>query len=90
MTWWVTNPTSIHEDTGSMHGLIQWVKDLTLLWLWYRPSTAALIWSLAWEFPYAAGSALKSKRKRKKKEKRKKEKVPVLSDTCIILSITLF
>ena len=28
---WVTNPNSIHEDTGSIPGLAQWLKDPVLL-----------------------------------------------------------
>ena len=28
---WVKNPTSIHADVGSIPGLAQYVKDLTLL-----------------------------------------------------------
>ena len=26
----LTYPTSIHKDTGSIHGLVQWIKDLAL------------------------------------------------------------
>ena len=30
MARWVTNPTSNHEDVGSIPGLAQWIKDLGL------------------------------------------------------------
>ena len=30
MAQWLTNPTSIQEDTGLIPGLTQWVKDLAL------------------------------------------------------------
>ena len=49
-------------DVGHTHG-----SDLALLWLWCRPAATALIQPLAWEPPYAAGVALKSKKKKKKK-----------------------
>ena len=48
------------------HGL-----DLALLWLWCRPGAAAPIPPLAWELPYAAGTALKKKFKKKKKKRKK-------------------
>ena len=43
------NSTSILEDAVSIPGLSQWVKDLVLLWLWYRLAAAALIRPLACE-----------------------------------------
>ena len=36
-----TNPIRNHEVTGSIPGLIQWVKDLVLLWLWCRLAAVA-------------------------------------------------
>ena len=53
---------------GHRHG-----SGLALLWLWCRPAAAAPFQPLGWEFPYAMGAALKSKKeKERKKEKKKK------------------
>ena len=41
-------------------------SDPAFLWLWYRPTAAALIWSLAWELPYAVRMTLKRKKKKEK------------------------
>ena len=59
----VTNLTRLHEDVGSIPGLVQWIEDVVLLWLWCRPAAAALIQPPAWELPSAAGAALKHKTK---------------------------
>ena len=45
-------------------------SDPVLLWLWHRPAATVLIGPLAWEHPYAAGSALKDKRPKKIKSKK--------------------
>ena len=64
MAQWVKNLTDIHEDVRLLPGLAQGVKDLVLLWLWYRLVVTTLIRPLAWESPYAAGAAIKRKKKR--------------------------
>ena len=70
----VVNPTSIHEDAGSIPGSgiamscgigRRCFWDPTLLRLWYKPEAAAPIRPYAWELPYASSVALKSKKKKK-------------------------
>ena len=53
---------------GRRHGL-------DMAWLWCRLTAAALIQSLPWKLPYAAGAALK---KPKKKRKKKKENLSLI------------
>ena len=43
--------------------------DPALLWLWCRLTAAAPIQPLAWELPYAAGTALKDKKAKTKHKK---------------------
>ena len=46
---------------------------MALLWLWCRPAAVTLIRLLAWEYPEAAGVALKSKIKTERKKKKKND-----------------
>ena len=48
-------------------------SDPVLLWPEGRPAAAAPIGPLAWELPYAAGTALKGQKTKKKKKKKKKK-----------------
>ena len=70
MAQWLTNPTRNHEVAGLVPALAvscgvgrRHGSDPVLLWLWCRLAAAALIQPLAWELPYARGSALKNTEK---------------------------
>ena len=62
-------PTRIHEAAGSSPAHAQWVLDLALLRLWWRPVATAATGPLAWEPLYAAGATLEKTKKKKKESK---------------------
>ena len=70
------DPTRNQEVAGSIPGLDQWVKDLVCCHelssksqTWCRPAAIVLIGPLAWDPPYAAGTAPEKTKKKKKSTK---------------------
>ena len=63
-----------------------------LLWLWCRLAATAPNQHLAWEFPYAAGAALKSKEQNKTKqpELQIKRRRKIHAPSCRFLYLYLF
>ena len=61
MAQWLSNLTSIHEDTVRSLALLSGLRMQHCRELWCRLVGTALIGPLAWESPYAAGVALKRK-----------------------------
>ena len=59
----VKNPTSIHEDTGSILGLTQSPASLSGLRIWHCHKLwhKSQMQPLAWQLLYAVGAALKKK-----------------------------
>ena len=77
------NPTSNHEDTGSLSGpeiwccCELWCRSHTWLRscfvvLWCRPVATAPVGLLTWEPPYAVRATQKSKKKKKPQKNKKK------------------
>ena len=67
------------RDVGQGQGL-----DPALLWLRGRLAATVQIQHLDWEFPYAAGVALKRQQKKKKKKKKKKKTTQKQKDACML------
>ena len=72
---------------GHRHSL-----DPELLWLWHRLAATAAIGPLAWEPPYAMGTALKRQKDKEKGEKKSKtemeESGSLTSDTTTKLHLS--
>ena len=58
--------------------LLSGLRTLCCCELWCKLVAAAPIWPLAWQLPYAAGAALKSKKKKTTKQKTNKQKKQLL------------
>ena len=55
----LANPTSIHEDMGSMLASLSGLRIQHCRELWCRPAATVLVGPLAWESPYCRGCSPK-------------------------------